>query len=146
MFAGVLDNGEGEVFMGEDKFKQFMKTVETIAAPVGPSADTKSQEATEQAQKQKDSSLSETETKKEQPNSGHPTGQAAQELFAAGANFLGKLSKALSEPASGQNIISSFIEKDEKTGKKSLKIPMPDDETIKKAATVLSAFLEALKK
>ncbi|OGF20294.1 hypothetical protein A2Y83_01925 [Candidatus Falkowbacteria bacterium RBG_13_39_14] len=146
MFAGVLDNGEDEVFMGEDKFKQFMKTVETIAAPVGPSAETKSQEAAEQAQKQKNFSLSETETKKEQPNSGHPTGQAAQELFAAGANFLGKLSKALSEPASGQNIISSFIEKDEKTGRQSLKIPMPDDETIKKAATVLSAFLEALKK
>lgn len=33
LFDGILNNGEDSIFMGEDKFRQFMKTVETITEP-----------------------------------------------------------------------------------------------------------------
>jgi superfamily II DNA/RNA helicase len=33
LFDGILNDGEDSIFMGEDKFRQFMKTVETITLP-----------------------------------------------------------------------------------------------------------------
>jgi superfamily II DNA/RNA helicase len=33
LFDGILNNGEDAIFMGEDKFREFMKTVETITKP-----------------------------------------------------------------------------------------------------------------
>jgi len=35
LFGGVLDNGEDKIFMGTDKFKQFMQSVETVARKDG---------------------------------------------------------------------------------------------------------------
>ena len=35
LFDGILNDGEDSIFMGEDKFRMFMKTVETLTRPAG---------------------------------------------------------------------------------------------------------------
>lgn len=35
LFDGILNDGEDSIFMGEDKFREFMKTVESITMPSG---------------------------------------------------------------------------------------------------------------
>lgn len=212
VFEGVLDNGADEVFMGENKFQQFMKGIEKMvpveqesqsaqdekqtgqplvaqsveAAPVlaeseNQPAETQTIDAIDADTITADSRVHGSIAKSEKPeNSEKETAMNAianpslNDLFTVGLNFLEQLTKNMSqqtnagdssitdgitansraEPADksgaahaqGVGAFSSFIEKDHKTGKTSLKIPMPDEVTLTKAAGVLEAFVKALRK
>ena len=144
VFAGVLDNGENIVFMGEGKLKQFMNSVAKVVEP------------TEQSQEP----LS-VETPVSTPLNPLPQGEGIvngeakiapppsmdlNDLFKTGISFLEKMSHAISEGNSLQPVISSFIEKDKDTGKSFLKIPVPDEDTISKALSTFGKLLQGLRK
>lgn len=124
LFAGVLDNGEDQIFMGEDKFKRFMNSVEQVAitqpTPV---------------------SITDEETQVSTP-----IPSPATEFFTAAEAFLGTVAKTFDNKQATAQLLSSLIEKDSKTGKRYLKIPVENEQVINKAVDALTGFLSLLKK
>lgn len=117
LFAGVLDNGEDQIFMGEDKFKRFMTSVEQVATMPQPT-----------------------------PVAPTQTLSPTTEFFTAAEAFLGTVAKTLANKQARQQLVSSLIEHDSKTGKSYLKIPVENEQVINKAVDALTGFLSLLKK
>ncbi len=146
VFAGVLDDGENNVFMGDSKFKQFMKTVETVADATAEVEEEVKKEA-RSAVEVKIPVVEATKDVSEKEISDHQKQHKAdiQDLFSTGIQFLEKLGTTISKSESPKAVLSSFVEKDKKTGKSFVKIPV-DDEMIDQAGKALVGFLEILKK
>ena len=169
VFAGVLDNGDNIVFMGEGKLKQFMNMVAKAVEPAEQTHESLSVEApvtpplnplptthciwpsaamgTPEGRLEESSILppplmggGEGEGEK---GKGEPS---LTDLFKTGILFLEKLSHALTDGNSPQTVISSLIEKDKDTGKSFLKIPVPDEDTISQAVSTFGRLLQGLRK
>lgn len=136
LFAGVLDNGEDQIFMGEDRFKRFMSSVEQVAVA--------SQRAPAPVTDEEQMDTHEEEITEELPQGSIQT-QTTEFLNATEA-FFGTLAKTFSNKQATQQLVSSLIEKDSKTGKRYLKIPVENEQVIGKAVDALTNFLSLLKK
>lgn len=143
LFAGVLDGGQDEVFLGGSRLKHFMESVEkatvsiprvAVAEPELPSP------VVEEAEK-----IAELETPEAgatAPQTKHPYA----ELASAGLAFLEKLGEALAagdhaappseREKSAKSLLESIIEKDE-TGRTYLKLPVPNSDILRKVADIL---------
>lgn len=125
LFAGVLDDGENQIFMGESRFKRFMRSVEQVAVTPEPV------------------SIPTTDEEIEQPPLFTPS--PATEFFTAAESFFGTLAKTFADKQATEKLVSSLIQKDENTGKQYLKIPLENKEVINKAVDALTGLLSALK-
>jgi len=164
---GILDNGEDNVFLGESKFKELMKSVDSIVSPDFTTLKTSESVASEKEiaveqemfreEKKKTTSLSipvlselsEEKEQQQEPVNGKEASSNAEkqiaELFTAGANFLNTLSQTLAKENSIEGLLSRIVEKDEKSGRSYLKIPIENEETVTNAVNVISGFLKMLK-
>ncbi len=124
LFAGVLDNGDNQIFMGEDRFKRFMKSVEQVAAPKTAFITVADED---------------TESSPIQPSS------QSTELFTAAETFFGSLSKTFADKQAAEQLVLTFIGRDEKTGKRYLKIPVENERVINKTVDALTGLLSLLK-
>ena len=151
IFEGVLDGGEDQVIMSESKFSKLMKTVEDLneteteqyqeedkedvskeSSPVENLEETEPKvsaisgkeegKATSPSEKTEGTTVKSTDTEQIKPE--------IAELFTSGANFLNQLGNTFGKIQSGEIKINDFVEKDEKTGKTSLKIPVQNEETV----------------
>lgn len=123
LFTGVLDEGENQIFMGESKFKRFMRQVETIAiSPIVP-APTPEKMITSPSQQQ----------------------LPGTNVLTAAANLFGNLATALTDKRQSEKLVSTLIEKDQKTGKSYLKIPLEQAQVMTNALNALNTILSALK-
>ncbi|MCX6154137.1 MAG: DEAD/DEAH box helicase [Candidatus Kapabacteria bacterium] len=172
VFDGVLDNGEDQVFMEDSKFKKIMSVVEDLSEPAFEKKEFSEDEITEietygEVEKVIIEKVEEVVTEVVQEavieekipeemiltehepelvaGTAQSDGPNIQELFVSGIDFLQKLSKTFSNTNSTKEIVKSFIQKDEKTGKTSLNIPIPDEKIVEKAVDVLDAFLKMLR-
>src|SRR3972149_5809745 len=136
VFAGVLDNGDNIVFMGEGKLKQFMNMVAKAVEPLEQTQQPLSVETP----------VSTPPLPADSSKPPAPETQDLNDLFKTGISFLEKLSHAISEGNSLKPALSSFIEKDKDTGKSFLKIPLPDEDTITKAVSAFGRLLQGLRK
>ena len=165
VFEGVFDQGEDRVYLGEDRFKQFMKAVETITETVleeNENVLTNEESRNEQEVNQgaeseivddpAEEQLLLPEVQKPIEGQTEKTHQQAvqqkqadslQELIGTGIDFLQKLSSALTDNSATPNAASSFIEKDENTGRSYFKIAVPDEQVLNKAVNALGEFLKA---
>jgi len=166
VFSGVFDRGDNNVFMGEDRFKQFMRTVETIAdAPVEelePILTTEENNNEEEVNKKADliseepvveAEPIEIPTKQEGIQTTIPfiepqkvQSELINDLFVTGLGFLQKLGNTLNDVKTGKISTSTFIEKDTTTGKPYFKIPVPDEKVMEQALSTLSGLFELFKK
>mgnify|MGYP000326555570 CR=1 FL=1 len=155
VFAGVLDNGENIVFMGEGKLKQFMNSVAKVVEPTEQSQEPLSVETPVSTQPTEgDENPPISPFLKGGPSDSPPLEKGGDggfepdlnDLFKTGISFLEKMSQAISEGNSLQPVISSIIEIDKDTGKSFLKIPVPDEDTISKALSTFGKLLQGLKK
>lgn len=131
LFAGVLDDGPDKIFMGEDKFKKFMHSVEKVTCISGK---------TEQ-----DAAIEETEEPEEKTVDNTGTPQAASppaELFTAASEFFGQLALIFADEKTPRELVNSLMEKDPTSGKKYLKIPVENEETVVKTVEALSNILK----
>ena len=169
VFEGVFDQGENNVFMGEDRFKQFMRSVEEITkAPVEDLENVLTEEEnvneTEVNEKPEiipeelleiaevqetldivqeiEKPVAEEKVTTGNQNAASPLG----ELFIKGIDFLQQLGSTISDVKSGKTQASSFIEKDTLTGKPYFKIPVPEEKVVEQALSVLSGLLQLFKK
>ncbi|HEO72670.1 MAG TPA: ATP-dependent helicase, partial [Candidatus Hydrogenedentes bacterium] len=145
MFAGVLDGGESEVFLGGSKMKKFMETVENVSGGIPAYAPTQEPEL-EAESAQVDVEETPEERAAPQPS---PQAQTWDGLLAAGVEFLGQLSRTLQTRQQGSEApgvsLGRLIGQNEKTGAPEVRIPLPDPQTAQKLGSLLSGLGEVMK-
>ena len=151
MFAGVLDGGQNEVFLGGTRLKQFMESVEK--APVRFRRRCRSRLSLQQARRANRKMglmramglMGPMRSKDRMTSPSHPSVPATSDwsgLLAAGASFLDQLSKTIgaAQPRAGGGLPTGLIAQDQHTGQPYLKLPLPDEGTMRKIADLLSVF------
>ena len=164
---GILDNGESTIFLSDSKFNAFMKDVEQMtvqedetSAVIVVSDEEENMEIKEMAQQEvkeplicgdddfdpSDDQISSV-TEDTQPITERETRvEDASELLAKGFSFLNGLAKTLSTKDGVEQLARSLVEKDEKTGKTHLKIPVESEETVSNVLNMLGNLLKGLGK
>ena len=155
VFAGVLDGGQNEVFMGGTRLKKFMESVEKVTTSI-PTAAPQDHAASAggDAIVNGDGALDDSERgRQRQPrgDAAEPPRQAHEEawgeVLAAGAALLDKLGAVLgptrdrSPEALITTAAASLIQRDEQTGQSFLKLPMPQPEVLQQALGLLRSLL-----
>ena len=148
MFAGVLDGGQSEVFLGGTRLKQFMDSVDQatggIPRAVPEPSDGDRVRAPEPSAKRAPETLAEAGLAVS-PADGAMTPQALGELLAAGAALLGQLGQALRSAgdaqAAGQSALAGLLGRDEATGRQYLKLPLPEGEAAQGVLALLQGLL-----
>ena len=155
MFEGVLDNGQDTIFLGEgSKLSQMMDTLgemvedtekpsESVITDNASSATTEAQE-TPTTEPSTEEIVTETEAPREEKqassaSSGQSEAEALRpripstpkELIAQGTAFFSGLAATLKSPEATEQLVNSLVETDAETGQTSLKIPVPDKQTVR---------------
>jgi len=139
MFAGVLDGGKSDVFLGGTRLKKFMDTVETaVKAPSSPSPQDSGSPAVAPANLPSAAQGAQTNQ-----------GQVLGDLLTAGASFLNQLGQSLrqsrpQEPQDASSIASRIVEYDESTGQSYLKLPLPKGDAMQPFTSLLQTVVNTL--
>jgi SNF2 family DNA or RNA helicase len=165
--AGILDGGNNDIFMSDDKFKQFMKSVESVttgltdihqSCDITEERQSEKQMAVEQDGRIVEIELSEEESALEpvvnQVNKNHSANAAAsisgktieEDVMEKGAGFLEGLLTILSNPESTQRLVNNITETDKETGQTYLKLPISNSRVVENALKVLSGLFGGLSK
>lgn len=153
MFEGILDGGEDSIFLEDSKFDKLMQTVQEFAAT---SEEITSESAIEKEEIEKpisktetnvspDTTFSETmipdieeEKADEETNPGATTVSSLEknvelspeQLLTQSFQLLGAFARTLSSPEATEKLVDSLVETDAETGKTSLKINVPNRDTV----------------
>ena len=121
MFEGVLDNGQDTIFLSEgSKLSQIMDTLGEMV------------EETEKPEETAETIAEPfTEPIAEPIQVENPAPSNPKDLIAQGTSFLSGLAATLKSPEATEQLINSLVETDAKTGQTSLKIPVPDKQTVR---------------
>ena len=164
MAEGVLDGGEDTIFLGEDKFKQFMSSVENLTdAPQNENTIIDSVE--EHEAEEQDSTnildralidlpqntttfLGDDDVEEESLSTSESVGENTnpnEVLIKTGVQFFTQLAQTLKNPEENKALIEHLIYRDE-TGKIFLKIPIENESVVVEAlqglSTIFGAFLK----
>jgi superfamily II DNA or RNA helicase len=172
MAAGVLDGGDDTIFMGDDKFKQFMNSIENLTeidenqeaildAPeehlseetVVVDEDILVDQPTNQPSFVGDDDIAPAEKTKKEPTYEPENESVAskniaspQELLQNGFNFFGQLAQTLANPEATQNLVNSIVAIDETTGQTYLKIPVENQAVVQNALNIFGALFAGFNK
>jgi superfamily II DNA/RNA helicase len=163
LFAGVLDSGEKEVFLGGSRLNKFMETVESATSAIPEALIEDAEEALrvppdEQAgpsrrrRPVRPRPAIDAEMEDEAPTSPAVVSAASDPwtgLLQTGMALLQQLGVAGNGSASapgGSASRSSLVQRDEKTGETYLKLPVPPPEVLNQALQAVGALLQSLKK
>lgn len=164
MAAGVLDDGEDTIFMGDSKFKQFMASVETITrgttigemssvepdeieqpniAPSDEEALAPDFAAEPEPLPRKHTETYEPEEQSTLPAPSSPRAEPAA-LIQNGMQFLGQLAQTLSDPQATKRLVDTIVQKDEKTGQTFVKLPVENEQAVEGMLNLLGGLLKAM--
>jgi hypothetical protein len=143
LFAGVLDGGEKEVFLGGSRLTKFMETVEktTDAIPQPTYDNDGPPESNESPRLRISGSRAPVGGAEEQPTQASADPWAG--LLQTGLAFLQNLQGA-TQPGKAAN--DNFVGRDAKTGASYLKLPMPKPEMMPQVMQALGTLLQAFVK
>jgi len=158
LFAGVLDGGEKDVFIGGSRFNKFMETVEAATTSIPESmVEDASQLPKRTAVPMVAGIPLEGETDEE-------AAAAASEAYAPSDPWAGLLQVGMAlvqqitgasppaAPESGSpslqraSLVQTLVTKDERTGESYLKLPVPPPEFIDQALRTVAGVLESMRK
>jgi hypothetical protein len=140
LFAGVLDGGESEVFLGGSRLAKFMESVNAVtgAAPQEP----------------KPMPVSAPQPAAAEPSSGSQRVEAPSNpwtpLLSAGMKLVEALTTAAPSGHGAGNggekaaTPSPWIEADTRTGRSYLKLPIPEPKVVQQLSDALSRFIAGL--
>lgn len=137
VFAGVLDDGQSEVFLGGTRLKRFMESVEKASGSIPPSMPQQTESSPDDNAEEAVPSARASSTASPQPQQPNWS-----DLLSAGVSLLEKLGQTLGANRQGNEGRSpnALIANDETTGQPYLKFPLPDGDTMRKIADLLSVF------
>lgn len=154
LFEGALDGGEDTIFANDDKFKGIMSLVadyveEDTSSGVLPCTSMEAPEETEAPRKDLtpstqtslfpevsgESDLSDHSDLSDKPSSS-PT-----DLINQGTTFLSNLVQTLSSPEQTKQLLDTLVHEDPATGLTSVRIPVPDRQTVQNLFSLLGQFL-----
>ena len=154
LFEGALDGGEDTIFANDDKFKGIMSLVadyveEDTSSGVLPCTPMEAPEETEAPRKDLtpstqtslfsevsgESDLSDHSDLSDKPSSS-PT-----DLINQGTTFLSNLVQTLSSPEQTKQLLDTLVHEDPATGQTSIRIPVPDRQTVQNLFSLLGQFL-----
>ena len=162
MFAGVLDNGEDSVVLEQGKLNKILESISEVVDSPSCEAEPKPEPEPQPASTpdpadepepearqleldfEKIADGSEDETPAAAASAAtvaEPTPSSAQQLLGHGVAFLQGLTQVLSSPERTRDFVDSITETDEATGRTSVKIPVPDKESVTALFTSLAALL-----
>lgn len=146
LFAGVLDGGESEVFLGGSRLAKFMEGVNAVT---GASAETGPERTARQEPKPVDKkpAVAEPSSAASQPVAA-PSNLWAP-LLSAGLKLVETLTAAAPSTNGGGNgrektVAGSWIETDAQTGRSYLKLPMPEPQVVQQLSDALSRLIAGL--
>lgn len=151
LFEGILDNGEDTIFLEDSKLDKIMDSIKMMTEPSDTAAEMDENggcdiKADDNEEKAELSANRETIFDTEQPSveqdmmvenlesigkaevkdlAEHP-----EQLVRQGVSFFTGLAQALSSPETTQKLVDSIVEEDKETGQTSLRIPVPDKESV----------------
>ena len=156
--AGILDNGESNIFIGDSKFNVFMQGVEGLFTDekittahmdiVPEEAMVMEKPAAEKAEETyyEDDDVKQPAQEKEskqiemfdakQPDAG-------QEFIKTAASFFTQLGNVLSDAAATENLVQSITKKDE-AGQTYLQIPVENEAVVKNAFALLAGLFKGM--
>lgn len=154
LFEGALDGGEDTIFANDDKFKGIMSLVadyveEDTSSGVLPCTPMEAPEETEAPRKDLtpstqtslfpevsgESDLSDHSDLPDKPSSS-PT-----DLINQGTTFLSNLMQTLSSQEQTKQLLDTLVHEDPATGQTSVRIPVPDRQTVQNLFSLLGQFL-----
>ncbi len=141
LFAGVLDGGEKEVFLGKGRLDRFMECVESVAAEIQPAPSAPEPRADDL------DDAAEERAPESQTTSAAPATLLAEplaRLIESGVGFLHQLAAALPAEASGTETPRRRIEpRQDADGSMFLAVPLPSRAAVAQLAEGLAALLRS---
>ncbi len=162
LFAGVLDGGEKEVFLGGSRLNKFMETVESATAAIPEALLEDSEEALRAPAEPEADGRPEgrrrgkpapvpAEPEEETPPApaaapADPWGALLQAGMALLQNFAGSKPASAAPPGGGKPALGSLLARDERTGETYLKLPVPAPEVLDQALQAVGALIQSLRR
>ena len=155
MFEGVLDGGEDTIYVGDNSaFNQMLDNLsEMVDEQIVESTPPVSQ-VEEPAEAVHDSTSNEIppELREESADSDVPTDAVASQkpareiadpsdIVRQGVSFFSSLAQTLSSPDATRQLVDSLVETDEQTGQTTLRIPVPNKETVQNVLGAIAKLL-----
>jgi superfamily II DNA or RNA helicase len=133
LFAGVLDGGESEVFLQGTRLAKFMESVDEVTGAIGTAepADGPQPEVTAAGGVP-------------EPEGAQPAVDPWASLVDAGLKLVETLANRHCADGDPSVAPAQWIERDPRTGREYLKLPMPEPETVQRLAQALGGLLAGL--
>jgi hypothetical protein len=135
LFAGILDGGENDVFLGGSRLTKFMESVEaaTRSIPVASPIDEPAERSSRSSAGRKGD---------DEPPAAPSVGDPWTALLEAGRAWL---QQAAAATAQGDAAASSLLARDERTGETYVRLPVPPVEVLGQLMTALGQLVEGMK-
>lgn len=171
LFEGILDNGADSIFLEDSKFDKMVDSIREVmektdaSAAANKESAVKPEECEDNADKASTPSAAEptlfdnlsfdSEVQVESPEDDEITsdnlsaeetkqrGQEVhpQELLQQGFSFLSGLARTLSSPEATKKLVDALVTEDKETGETTLRIPVPDKESVSQVLNLLGKLL-----
>jgi hypothetical protein len=152
---GILDSGAGEILLGGSRLNRFMKDIEKVTQGMGEGeVMAAAEESAENASVSGNiadgvvdgaADIASAQEPQPQATTAEPEQrQAAPDPWSGLLQFGTALASALSEPGDGPAAAHPWVVRDDATGQRSLKLPLPPPETAKRLADVLATISNVL--
>jgi len=149
LFAGVLDGGDREVFLGGSRLKRFMESVENVTAGIPtPIVEEAAEPAATEPPVVEDSVDDDREVAVASASL-RPAADPLSNLLRTGLELLSQFASAAGtgQAAAGATPSRLFERiRDERSGQSYLKIPMPEPEVVDRIAQALQVLLESFRR
>jgi superfamily II DNA or RNA helicase len=155
LFAGVLDGGEKEVFLGGSRLTKFMETVENATRSIpAASLEDRSEESRVAENGAEEVAADAAEEAAAPVVAAAPAADPFAGLLQTGLALLQQLAGAARPGAAAPRVRGaapagqglSFVARDERTGESYLRFPMPKPEVLDRALQAFGTLLEGFRK
>ena len=141
LFEGILDNGEDSIFLDDSKLDKIMESISAIVTEPENNEkeeggevvriEDKEEQAEIPVSKKTRENLPESDMSVLQPQDVEDSNETdATRLIRQGVSFFSGLAQTLRSPEGIRSLADSLVEEDKETGKTTLRIPVPDKESV----------------
>lgn len=163
LFEGILDNGEDTIFLEDSKLDKIMDSIKVMTEPRGDVAETGEGSGSDIRADDSEEKVEPAASRETMPDMEHasmeqgimaeePVGtenvggtkilaEHPEQLVQQGVSFFAGLAQALSSPEATRKLVDSIVEEDKETGQASLRIPVPDKESVTNILNLFSKLL-----